>query len=90
MTKFWLATHEATKNMIKKFFLAYEASESSKWFSGLLSLHSAVILEVTHVLVGDVLRFLNSMPIFVLYFLELWTSQGITFYQILYAYTSDS
>lgn len=64
--KFWLSTHEATKHLILLIYLAYEASENLKWFSVLLSSHSAIFLEVTHAVVGGVLRFLSSMAIFVL------------------------
>lgn len=94
MSKFWFSIHEATKNVILfifiYLFLAYEVSGNLKWFSVLLLPHSAVILEITHALVGDMLRFLNSVPIFILYFLEPLTNQGNTFYQTLYTYTSDS
>lgn len=36
-------------------FFAYEASDNFKWFSVLLSCHSAVFLAVTHAVVGGAL-----------------------------------
>lgn len=67
MAKFLLSTHEATKTLnFFFFFLVYEYSENFKWFSVLLSSHSVIFLEVTHAVVGGTLRFLSSLPIFVL------------------------